>query len=346
MMTVDEYIDQLLAEMKTRRPLWIVTHNTLDEPIPEAMKRRLLEPLLPDAAQGKRPPPTSMVDRVETLWLNIAQYQPLMSFIVSTEVSTTVPPPNVSTVNKKQAKPRGLRTRTKYTPAQLDALERVFTETQYPDSDAMEQLADILDVSAQKISIWFQNRRAKFKRQTKDSQVSWMRKQIFHQEASPPSNNQASCHVLSPLQDITQRLTPISTNISHRSEGSWDKPRSTLHHLPDYAAQSIPFLDLKTPASACNTPEKFPSMSNGSCSSAKTSSLSSAYQQQLSYETSLQLSHLLNDLPISPLFPMSPLPGRQSVFSFPYSPSSPVFYPQTNSPQYSGPVPHQTTNVW
>ncbi|KAL5008847.1 hypothetical protein ScPMuIL_014428 [Solemya velum] len=254
--------------------------------------------------------------------------------VTKTDLKRVTPP-----VNNGSAKPRGLRTRTKYTPTQLDALERVFTETQYPDSDAMEQLADSLNVSVEKISIWFQNRRAKFKRQTKDKHVTWMRKQIFHQEATPPSSNQASCHVLSPPQDITQRLTP------QRNQYNWEKPRSTFHHLPDYASQSIPALDSKAPTSVYNTPEKLQMMSNGSCSSAKTSSLSSAYQQQLSYETSLQLSHLLNDLPISPLFPMSPLPGRQSVFTFPCSPSSPMFNTQTNNPYYSSLVPRVTSNV-
>ena len=46
MATMDEYIDQLLAEIHDS-PLQGVVQNILDEPIPEAVKERLLKPLAP-----------------------------------------------------------------------------------------------------------------------------------------------------------------------------------------------------------------------------------------------------------------------------------------------------------
>jgi len=46
-MSMDEYIDQLLAELPVNRTLRTVVQNILDEPIPEAAKKRLLKPLLP-----------------------------------------------------------------------------------------------------------------------------------------------------------------------------------------------------------------------------------------------------------------------------------------------------------
>ena len=33
--------------------------------------------------------------------------------------------------------------------------------------------------------IWFQNRRSKFKKQSKDAQVTWMRNQVYNQENRP-----------------------------------------------------------------------------------------------------------------------------------------------------------------
>jgi len=45
--TMDEYIEQLLAEMADNRTLRTVAQNILDEPIPEATRKRLLKPLLP-----------------------------------------------------------------------------------------------------------------------------------------------------------------------------------------------------------------------------------------------------------------------------------------------------------
>ena len=44
---MDEYIEQLMAEMADNRTLRTVVQNILDEPSPEAVKKRLLKPLLP-----------------------------------------------------------------------------------------------------------------------------------------------------------------------------------------------------------------------------------------------------------------------------------------------------------
>ena len=44
---MDEYIDQLLAEMHMPEPAQKVVRNILDEPIPESVKRRLLNSLFP-----------------------------------------------------------------------------------------------------------------------------------------------------------------------------------------------------------------------------------------------------------------------------------------------------------
>ena len=54
---MDEYIDQLLAEMQMPEPAQKVARNILDEPIPETVKRRLLKPLLPTKYRPPRQPP-------------------------------------------------------------------------------------------------------------------------------------------------------------------------------------------------------------------------------------------------------------------------------------------------
>ena len=55
---MDEYIDQLLAEMQMPGPAQKVVRNILDEPIPETVKRRLLKPLYPEKYRPPRPSPT------------------------------------------------------------------------------------------------------------------------------------------------------------------------------------------------------------------------------------------------------------------------------------------------
>ena len=55
MVTMDEYLEQLLAEMPDSA-FHDVVKNILDEPIPEVVKRRLLKPLKPQKYRPIPPP--------------------------------------------------------------------------------------------------------------------------------------------------------------------------------------------------------------------------------------------------------------------------------------------------
>lgn len=56
------------------------------------------------------------------------------------------------------------RVRTKFTPEQLDVLEATFQIHRYPSVDVVDNLVEQLDLPTQKITIWFQNRRARLKK--------------------------------------------------------------------------------------------------------------------------------------------------------------------------------------
>ena len=71
---MDEYIDQLLAEMQMPELAQKVVRNTLDEPIPEKVERRLLKPLFPKKYRPPRPP-TTWKDRESKAILE--QFDPL-----------------------------------------------------------------------------------------------------------------------------------------------------------------------------------------------------------------------------------------------------------------------------
>ncbi|NXC03876.1 VEX1 protein, partial [Orthonyx spaldingii] len=61
------------------------------------------------------------------------------------------------------------RSRTKFSAAQLQELERSFREQRYIGAGEKRRLAAALNLSQSQIKTWFQNRRMKFKRQTQDA---------------------------------------------------------------------------------------------------------------------------------------------------------------------------------
>ncbi|OBS76466.1 hypothetical protein A6R68_17080 [Neotoma lepida] len=109
----------------------------------------------------------------------------------------------------------------KFTPGQLWELRAVFEETHYPDALRRKELAELMNVDEQKVKDWFNNKRAKFRKN---------QRAIMTKKHRPPTKD-----------DLIMKTLVESKNVVILQEQVGDGLVWCHQDFDTHAGQDIPF---------------------------------------------------------------------------------------------------------